>query len=124
MNDYTWLENLYKSHEIGENAGGVFTLVSPETIKNAATMMRHAVARTEKDSWHRPCARHKLQGFMSLYHSRCLRYEDKLYPLKDVHSTLDKKDSAISFTVAKNVFLVFDYFGRWFNYPAILLVIR
>ena len=124
MSDFTWLENLYKSHEIGEKEGGIFSLFSPEVIDNSAKMISHAVEQIEKNPWHRPCARRKTQGFMSLYHSQCLRFEEKLPPLKDVHNTLEKTNSVISVAVAKNSFLVFDYYGRWFNYPAILLIIR
>ena len=124
MKNYVWLEKLYKNHEIGTKGGGIFTLFSPEVIENSAAMISHAATCIERDLWHRPCARGKSQGFMSLYHPQCLRYEKKLHPLIDVHSTLDRKDSAISFTLAKNTFLVFDYYGRWFNYPAILLIVR
>lgn len=124
MNNYEWLESLYKSHEIGQKSGGIFTLLSPEVIDNTATMITYAVTHIESNYWHRPCARRKSQGFMSLYHARCLRYEKKLPSLNDVKNTLNKINSAISVTVAKDVFLVFDYYARWFNYPAILLIIR
>ena len=124
MNEYTWLEYLYKSHEIGKKKGGVFSLFSPEVLENSATMIRQAVKFIEKDSWHIPCNRRKSQAFMSLYHSQCLRYKEKLHPLRDVSETLEEINSAISITVAKNTFLIFDYYGRWFNYPAILLIIR
>ena len=126
ITNYEWLENCYRTNSLrGFGDEKLVTLLSPETLRNAHKMLKWVLNISQKNTYHRPCTRNKRQAFLSLYHLGCSFYDIKnLIALKDISHTARQGQHETVLSLSTNTYIVFDFFARTLNYPAIILLVH
>lgn len=124
--NYIWLEDCYRNNDWRNyDDRNLVTLLSPETLNNARIMLKWVLDVSQKKTYHRPCGRKKRQAFMFLYYIGCSFYDIKdLKPLRAVNHRATQGQYEIAFPLSTNTYVIFDFFARALNYPAIVLLIN